>query len=98
MVQRTFSDDAEQCRRFADEVEGAPDKAFLLRIAGEFDRLADGERGWAERAEDPAYYAARASQEVSAAVKARHPQARLAHLVMAQRYDALAQRQPAALR
>ncbi|MCW3796520.1 hypothetical protein OMW55_01675 [Sphingomonas sp. BN140010] len=88
MVQRTFSDEADDCRRFADEVECAADKAFLHRIAGEFDRLAETVR----YEDDPAYYAARAAQEVSAAVKAQHPRARLAHLLMAQRYEGLVQR------
>jgi len=92
MVERTYFDEAEHCRRSAMEVERAAEKAILLRLASEFDRLAqtdaDVDDEWAE---DPSYYAARAAQEISAAVKARHPQARLAHLVMAQRYDALAQ-------
>jgi len=57
------------------------DKAFLHRIAGEFDRLAE-----MTRCEDPSYYAARAAQEVSAAVKVQHSRARLAHLIMAQHY------------
>ena len=66
------------------------EKAVLLRIASEFDRLGEV----AGRPENLAYFAARAAQEVTAAVRANHPQARLAHLAMAQRYDALAQSQP----
>jgi len=85
MVQRTFSDNADDCRRFAEEVDGEPDKACLHRIAHEFDRLADE-----VRFKDRSYYAVRASQEVAAAVRARHPKARIAHLLMAQRYDAIA--------
>jgi len=92
MVQRTLSNEAEHCRRFADEVMPEADKAFLLRIAGEFDRLAD-----LARRDDPSYYATRAAQEVSAAVGAQHPRARMAHLVLARRYDALAQGNTAAL-
>ena len=87
---RTYHDEAAECRRYAEEVEGAPDRALLLRLAVEFDRLADLAGTAPARVEDPAYYATRASQEVTAAVKAKHPQARLAHLAMARRYDALA--------
>ena len=84
MVQRTFAEEAVQCRCLIDELDGEAEKALLYGIASEFDRLAE-----LSSFEDPAYYASRAAQEVSAAVKARHPQARLAHLMMARRYDAL---------
>jgi hypothetical protein len=86
VVQRTFAQEADYCRGLAEEVDGQADKAFLHRIAGEFDRLAD-----IYSHSDQHYYAARAAQEVSAAVKAQHPKARLAHLMMARRYDALLQ-------
>lgn len=39
--------------------------------------------------EDKAYFAQRAAQETTAAVAASHCKARLAHLTMAQHYDAL---------
>ena len=45
MVQRTPSDEANDCRRLAEEVEGEADKAILRRIAREFDRLAELARG-----------------------------------------------------
>ncbi|RST31495.1 hypothetical protein HMF7854_12090 [Sphingomonas ginkgonis] len=84
MAKHSYSDDAEDCRRFAEEVGGEADKAMLHRIAREFERLAEEVR----HADRP-YYVARATQEVTAAVKAVHPQARLAHLTMARHYEAL---------
>ena len=78
MPQRKLSVEAEECRSRANEYEGRPEKAFLLRLAIEFDRLED----------EQTYFARRASQEVSAAVLARHPNARRAHLTLARNYDA----------
>lgn len=86
MAQRNFAEEANECRRLISDVEARAEKVLLHRIASEFDQLA-GLRASA----DPSYYAARAAEEVSAAVRARHPNARLAHLTMARRYDALAQ-------
>jgi hypothetical protein len=83
VAQRTFADEADHCRWLSDQLNGQAEKRILYRIASEFDRLAE------LRGLDSSYYAWRASQEVSAAVKARHPAARLAHLIMARRYDAL---------
>lgn len=88
---RTFSDDADECRYLAREVSGEADRACLIRIAREFDALAH-----AARCADRPYYAARAAQEVTAAVQARHPRARLAHLHLAQHYEAIAQGQGSA--
>jgi len=89
VVQPTYADDADDCRQLADEVEADAEKAILYAIANEFDRLANLAR-WTDRT----YYAARASQELTAAVNARNPKARLAHLVLARRYDAIAQTAP----
>lgn len=78
MSQRKLSVEAEDCRSRANEFEGRPEKAFLLRLATEFDRLEN----------EQTYFARRASQEVTAAVHARHPNARRAHLTLARTYDA----------
>ena len=78
MSQRKLSIEAEDCRSRASEFEGRPEQAFLIRLAIEFDRLED----------ERTYFARRASQEVSAAVQARHPDARRAHLTLARNYDA----------
>jgi hypothetical protein len=78
MSQWNLSAEAEDCRSRANEYEGRPEQAFLLRLATEFERLED----------EQTYYARRASQEVSAAVQARSPDARRAHLTLARNYDA----------
>ena len=62
----------------------------MLRLAREFDRLAilkDWRLG--SGANDGRYFARRAAQDVTAAVRAAQATARLAHLKMAQGYDAL---------
>lgn len=82
--------EAVDCRSLARELHGRPEEPILLRLADEFDRVAvqqSSPAGYQES--DLAYFAKRASQETAAAVKARHPKARLAHLKMAQRYDGL---------
>jgi hypothetical protein len=69
-----------------------PEASLLLRLASEFDRLAlEKDRPLGFTADDSRYFAQRAAQEVTAAVKAGHPKARLAHLKIAQRYEALSQ-------
>ena len=78
MSQRKLSVEAEECRSWANDYKGRPEKAFLLRLATEFERLEH----------EQTYFARRASQEVSAAVHARHPNARRAHLTLARSYDA----------
>lgn len=78
------------CRSLAQEFQGRPEAPLLLRLASEFDRLAV-ERDWplGFHEDDSRYFARRAAQAVTAAVRARHSRARLAHLEMAQRYDGL---------
>ena len=82
--------EAADCRSMAYEFQGHPEEALLLRIAEEFDRLAV-ERDWplGFNAKDLSYFAKRATQETTAAVRATNPKARLAHLRMAQRYARL---------
>ena len=82
--------EAANCRSMAYEFQGRPEEALLLRLADEFDRLAV-ERDWplGFNAMDLSYFAKRATQETTAAVRARSPKARLAHLSMAQRYARL---------
>jgi hypothetical protein len=65
---------------------------LLCRLASEFDRLAVT-REWplGFRDEDGGYFRERAAREVTAAVNAGHPGARLAHLQIAQRYEELSQ-------
>lgn len=82
---RTFSEEADECRKLADELSFAAEQDMLRRIAHEFDRLASN----AIRADRP-IYAARAAQELTAAAAAGHPRARSAHLTMARHYESLA--------
>jgi hypothetical protein len=85
-----FAAEALHCRSLALELRGRPEVPVLLGLASEFDRLVhDEERLLSLHEEDRCYFVQRAAQEVTAAVKAAHPQARLAHLKMAQRYEAL---------
>jgi TorA maturation chaperone TorD len=87
-----LASEASACRSLAEEFEGRPEAPLLLRIATEFDRLAVT-REWPLRLddEDGQYFSQRASQEVTAAVKAIHPNARLAHLELARRYEQISQ-------
>ena len=90
MPSSDLAGDASDCRSLAQEFRGRPETSLLLRLAREFDRLAitkDWPLGFHEN--DGRYFARRAAQEVTAAVRAAHPKARLAHLKMAQRYEAL---------
>lgn len=82
--------EAVDCRSLARELHGRPEEPILLRLAEEFDRVAvqrGSPVGYHES--EIAYFAKRADQETAAAVGARHPSARLAHLQMAQRYEGL---------
>lgn len=92
MSHRNLLADAQECRLRADEYNGRPEKALLLRLAVEFDRLGSeaGETS-VGFAEEQTYFARRAYQEFSAAVRALHPKARRAHLTLAQSYDAKSQ-------
>ena len=92
MPPHELAGEAADCRSLAQELAGRPEASLLLRLASEFDRLAL-ERDWplGFHADDSRYFAQRASQEITAAVKARHPKARLAHLKIAQRYEHLSQ-------
>lgn len=90
MEQRSFASDVAVCRGLMDEVQDRAEKNLLHRIACEFERLDRITECEKSAAEQPLFYAQRAAQEVTAAVKAQHPKARLAHLNMAQRYDCLA--------
>ena len=94
MPQRKLSVEADECRSRANDFEGRPEKAFLLRLALEFDRL--DEMGVQPSAfeDEGTYFARRASEEVSAAVQARHPNARGAHLTLARNYDARSHGRP----
>jgi TorA maturation chaperone TorD len=90
----TFSlpGEAAECWTLAQWFAGRPEEALLLRLAEEFERLAvqsNWPTGFDE--DDGQHFARRARQECSAAVDAKHPSARLAHLKMAQRYERLAQ-------
>jgi hypothetical protein len=91
MYQRSLADDAADCRLWAQEFEGLPEKAILLRLSSEFEALAEEPEPLSAEAGDFPYFAHRASQEVAAAVSAKHPKARLVHLKLAQRYEALSQ-------
>jgi hypothetical protein len=76
----------------AQEFDGRPEASFLLRLASEFDRLAlERDRPTGFTADDARYFAQRAAEEVTAAVKAGHPKARLAHLKIARSYEHLSQ-------
>ncbi len=93
MPQRTWKDDAEDCRLWAMEFRERPEQALLLRLASEFENLAKVTTATSSIHEDDLpYFASRASQEITAAVRARHPKARLAHLAMAQRYELMSHR------
>jgi TorA maturation chaperone TorD len=87
-----LASEATACRVLAKEFEGRPEAPVLSRLANEFDRLALT-REWplGFRDEDGRYFRERAAQEVTAAVNAGHPGARLAHLQIAQRYEELSQ-------
>ena len=90
MSRNTLTEDAANCRSCAKESNGRPEKAFLLRLASEFENLADAATTTIQSHQDDCcYFAQRASQETKAAVDAKHPIARLAHLIMARRYDDL---------
>lgn len=79
-----LADEASHCRSLALELRDRPEMPVLLRLASEFDRLADSEKGRrSDHEEDGRYFDQRAAQEVRAAVRAAHPMARLAHLKMA---------------
>lgn len=82
--------EASDCRFLVEEFRGRAEARLLRRLASEFERLAV-ERDWplGFHRDDSMYFARRAAQEVTAAVRAEHPKARLAHLKMAQRYDGL---------
>ena len=92
-----LASEASACRSLAEEFEGRPEAPFLHRLATEFDQLAiTKERSAGFHDEDGRYFSHRATQEVTAAVQAAHPNARLAHLELARRYEqvfqAIAQR------
>jgi hypothetical protein len=90
MSQRTMAHEAADCRFWAQEFAGRPEQNFLLRLAIEFELLAEKAVAPINMHDhDQSYFARRASQEVTAAVKAKHPKARLAHLKMAQSYEAM---------
>jgi hypothetical protein len=92
MPRHELAGEAADCRSLARVLVGRPEALLLVRIACAFDQLAverDPPSGF--DAEDGRYFAQRAAQEVTAAVKAEHPKARLAHLKIAQRYEHLAQ-------
>lgn len=82
-----FLIEAAECRMLAQEFSGKAEGPVLQSIAAEFDRLAAHDL--ANYAEDQCYYLKRAQDETMAAVAAKHPRARMAHLSMARRYDAL---------
>jgi hypothetical protein len=87
-----LASEASACRSLAKEFEGRPEAPFLLRLASEFDQLAatrEGPLGLDD--EDGRYFSQRAAQEVTAAVRAVHPNARLAHLELARRYEQISQ-------
>ena len=87
-----LASEASACRSLAKEFEGRPEAPFLLRLATEFDQLAVT-REWPLGLddEDGQYFSQRAAQEVTAAVKALHPNARLAHLELAHRYEQISE-------
>jgi hypothetical protein len=87
-----LASEASACRSLAKEFEGRPEAPLLLRLATEFDQLAVT-REWPLGLgdEDGRYFSQRAAQEVTAAVKAVHPNARLAHLELARRYEQISQ-------
>ncbi len=90
MSQDALANEAADCRFWAEEFAGRPEHALLLRLANEFENLAElATPPISIQESDWPYFAQRASQEITAAVKAKHPNARLAHLKMAQRYEAL---------
>ena len=84
MSQISLALEAADCRLLARELQGRPEERVLLQLASAFDELADLKNGVED---ERSYCSHRAAQEVSAAVAARHPKARLAHLTMAQRYE-----------
>ena len=70
MFQRTLIDDAISCRVLASEFEGRQEEAFLHRLASEFQMLASPPIARFHIKEgDLPYFAQRASQEVTAAIK-----------------------------
>jgi hypothetical protein len=54
MRNRSFSDEAEACRRQAAQFVGRPEGPFLLRVAQSFEELEAVRRRPAERTADPA--------------------------------------------
>lgn len=88
---RTLTDEAATCRMWAVEFKDGPEHEILLHLGSEFERLAlaAGEPLPIVPA-DLAYFARRAAQAATAAHRAAHPKARLAHLKMAHRYRSLA--------
>jgi hypothetical protein len=94
-----LADEAANCRLLALELRDRPEVPILLRLASEFDRLVHNADGCGSVYEkDGRYFEQRAAQEIRAAVRAAHPKARLAHLKMAQSYEALSQESRAHLR
>jgi hypothetical protein len=94
-----LANEASKCRSLALELEGRPEVPILLRLASEFNQLASRqERPSSDHEEDGRYFKQRAAQEVRAAVRAAHPKARLAHLKMAQSYEARSQESDAHMR
>ena len=92
MPSHDLAEEAWNCRSLALELRGRPEVPILLRLASEFDRLADHEkRQRSLHEEDRRYFDQRAAQEVTAAVRAANPKARLAHLTMARTYEALSE-------
>ena len=90
MSQRTYANEAANCRSWANECKGRHEQAFLLRVASEFENLADVANARSNiHKDDWTNFAQRASQEITAAVRATHPRARLAHLRLAQHYETL---------
>ena len=87
MSQHNLAEEANKCRTWAAELQGTPEQPFLLRLAGEFDRLASMSSVAPDvSADDAAYYARRAAQEMQAVSTAQHPNARAAHLAIAEQY------------
>lgn len=92
MFERTLADEANDCRTWADELDGTPEQPFLRRLADEFDRLAFIRvEPDAFSADDARYYARRAAEELHAGSKALHPNARAAHLAIAEHYRRVSQ-------
>ncbi len=87
MTRRYLSNQAQDCRMWAAEFGSRPEASMFLRLANEFEELANGHlRGMTSRYDEASYLCRRATQECEAATASSNANAKKAHLTLAAAY------------